>query len=229
MQPATTHVLARTLPFAAYMLFIALPETFALFGERFTLSAQGMQQLYPLQIGIPVLLMLLFRRQYDELAITDLRDTRSTLAAMACGILVYLLWIRMDWAPLTDTVPEGFRPDLYTDPAQRLTMTLVRVAGATLVVPLFEELFWRSFLTRYLLARDFRTVPQGSFTVFSFAATALLFGLEHTYLYAGIMAGVAYNALFFHTRSTMQCVLAHAITNGLLSMHVLATQQWHFW
>lgn len=222
-------VLARTLPFAAYMLFIAFPETVALLGERFALTPQDKQALYPLQIGLPVLLMVLFRKQYTELAAADLRSMRATLAALLCGIIVFLLWLPLDWIPFGAAPAEGFRPDLYTHPTQRAVMTLLRVTGATLVVPLFEELFWRSFLSRYLISRNFLAVPQGTFTAFSFAATTLLFGLEHTFLVAGIMAGAAYNLLYRFTKSTTQCVLAHAVTNGLLCAHVLATQSWHYW
>ena len=44
----------------------------------------------------------------------------------------------------------------------------VRLMGAAVVVPVMEELFWRSFLMRYLINPDFRAVPMGAFAWFSF-------------------------------------------------------------
>lgn len=224
-----TPTLARVLPFAAFMLFIALPETLGFLSQSLVPSPETMQFFYPLQIGIPLLLMIVFRKQYVELSLSELGKFAHTALSITTGIVVYILWIHMDWALLSSTPSPGFRPHLFENPSTRVTMTAIRVFGAAIVVPLFEELFWRSFLTRYLAGRDFMTVPQGTFTVFSFAATSLLFGLEHTYLIAGIMAGTAYNLLYRQTRSTTQCVLAHAVTNGLLCLHVLTTEEWHYW
>ena len=221
--------LARVLPFAAFMLFIALPETLGFLSQSLVPSPETMQFFYPLQIGIPLLLMIVFRKQYVELSLSELGKFAHTALSITTGIVVYILWIHMDWALFSSTPSPGFRPHLFENPSTRVTMTAIRVFGAAIVVPLFEELFWRSFLTRYLAGRDFMTVPQGTFTVFSFAATALLFGLEHTYLIAGIMAGTAYNLLYRQTRSTTQCVLSHAVTNGLLCLHVLTTEEWHYW
>jgi CAAX prenyl protease-like protein len=111
----------------------------------------------------------------------------------------------------------------------RSVLIAFRIAGASLVVPLMEELFWRSFLLRYLIKTDFTTVAVGTFTWGSFAAVAVLFGLEHDFIIAGIMAGVAYNLLAVYTRSIAQCVLSHGVTNLVLGIYVLTTGKWQFW
>ena len=51
------------------------------------------------------------------------------------------------------------------------------VHPGALVVPVMEELFWRSFLLRYLVHPDFASVPLGSFTWGSFLVATALFGL----------------------------------------------------
>jgi CAAX prenyl protease-like protein len=56
-----------------------------------------------------------------------------------------------------------------------------------------------------------------------------MFGFEHNYILAGIMAGVAYNILLYKTRSLAQCVLAHAVTNLALAVYVVVTGNWQFW
>jgi CAAX prenyl protease-like protein len=58
---------------------------------------------------------------------------------------------------------------------------------------------------------------------------AVLFGLEHNLILAGIMAGVAYSLLLYWTKSIYQCILAHAVTNLVLGIYVLQTGYWQFW
>jgi CAAX prenyl protease-like protein len=92
-----------------------------------------------------------------------------------------------------------------------------------------EELFWRSFLLRYIVDDKIDTVPIGTFTWASCIVTVVLFGLEHNFILAGIMAGVFYNLLLYWSRSIVQCVLAHAVTNLALSIYIVYTGRWQFW
>ncbi|BCO11434.1 Abortive infection protein [Citrifermentans bremense] len=92
-----------------------------------------------------------------------------------------------------------------------------------------EEIFWRSFLLRYLVDTDFESIPIGSFTWSSFIISTVLFGLEHHFFVAGMIAGVIYSLIVYKTRSIVQCVLAHAITNLALACYVLYTGKWYFW
>ena len=135
----------------------------------------------------------------------------------------------MDWTLGASAIPPGFNPTQLPDGAVRILMTCFRIVGAVLVVPLMEELFWRSFLLRYLIDNNFEKVRIGTFTWASFLFTVVLFGLEHNYIYAGIMAGVVYNLILYKTRSLAQCVLAHAVTNLALAIYVIFTGKWQFW
>jgi CAAX prenyl protease-like protein len=92
-----------------------------------------------------------------------------------------------------------------------------------------EELFWRSFLLRYLISPHFQAVRLGTFTPFSFVATVVLFGVEHDLWLAGMMAGAAYTLLLYKTGRLWPCILAHAVTNLSLGIHVLMTGQWQWW
>ena len=91
-------------------------------------------------------------------------------------------------------------------------------------------MFWRAWLPRVLVARDFRTVRLGSYTTMTFVATAVLFASEHgPYWEVGLIAGVIYNWWMFRTRSLGDLVLAHGLTNLLLSIFVLVTGRWEYW
>ncbi|PID57042.1 CAAX prenyl protease-related protein [candidate division KSB3 bacterium] len=104
-----------------------------------------------------------------------------------------------------------------------------RLIGAVIVVPIFEELFWRSFVLRWLINEDFRSVPIGTFSWFSATAVILAFAFEHHRWFAGIFAGLLYHALLYYKKDISACVIAHATTNLLLAVYVLLTQQWSYW
>lgn len=107
---------------------------------------------------------------------------------------------------------------------------VVRVVESTVLVPIIEELFWRGWLMRWVIRPDFEKVPLGKYTAFSFWAVAVLFAAEHgPYWEVGLAAGVAYNWWCVRTHSLADCMLAHAVTNGLLAGYVLLFDQWQYW
>jgi len=195
----------------------------------FKLEATTLYYLYPAKTLVTGYLLYVFKDHYYELSVRDLVKLPATIAAIGTGLLVFALWIKMDWVLTAAGVPQGFNPSLLPGRSAQIAMILFRIAGAVLVVPLMEELFWRSFLIRYIIDRDFENVRLGTFTWASFLITVVLFGLEHNYLLAGIMAGIFYNLVLYKTRSLAQCVLSHAVTNLLLSIYVVSTGKWQYW
>jgi len=223
--------LPRYLPFAVFMAFIGLNELLQTLAKHgvLQLEAATLYYMYPLKTLVVGYLLFRYRKTYEELRFKELSKIPTTLVVFCVGVLVCLLWVQMDWTLDAASAPPGFNPALLPDPAVRLAMTCFRIAGAVLVVPLMEELFWRSFMIRYLINNDFVRVPVGTFTWASFLFTVALFGAEHNYIYAGIMAGVVYNLILYKTRSLTQCVLAHAVTNLALAIYVVSTGNWQFW
>ena len=108
-------------------------------------------------------------------------------------------------------------------------LATVRLIGAALVVPIMEELFWRSFLLRYLITPKFTTIPVGTFTPMSWLITIVLFGLEHHLWFAGMVAGLAYTLLCYLTGRLWPAIIAHGVTNLCLGIHVLVTEEWYWW
>jgi hypothetical protein len=106
----------------------------------------------------------------------------------------------------------------------------VRVLESAALVPVLEELFWRGWLMRWAIRADFENVPVGQYTALSFWTVAFLFAAEHgPYWEVGLIAGVAYNWWCVRTRNLADCILAHAVTNGLLAGYVLLFDRWQFW
>jgi CAAX prenyl protease-like protein len=221
----------RYIPFAVFMGFIGLDECIRFLAGQglFTLETTTLYYLYPVKALTVGYLLYRFKDYYHELTFKDLGNLPATLASCGVGLLVFALWIKMDWTLGSSGVPQGFNPALLPGGIIQISMTVFRIAGAVLVVPLMEELFWRSFLIRYIVDKNFDTVRMGTFTWVSFLLTVVLFGLEHNYIYAGIMAGIVYNLLLYRTRSLAHCVLSHAVTNLALAIYVVFTGKWQFW
>ncbi len=215
------------------MAFIGFEELLDFLRARglVAFSDAGMMWLYPVKAAVAAGLLLYFYRRYDELSWRDLGNWSNTLLSLVVGGLVFMLWINMDWSlPLAGAGERNlFNPGLIASPIARSFLVGSRLAGAVLVVPLMEELFWRSFLLRYLQGEDFLKVEIGRFTWFSCLATIVLFGLEHHLFYAGMMAGLFYNLLIYRSKSIAQCTLAHAVTNLALGLYVLFSHNWSFW
>ena len=110
-----------------------------------------------------------------------------------------------------------------------LLFIIARIVGSTLVVPPLEEMFYRSFVYRFLARKDFLAVPLSQFIFRPFVITSVVFGLAHHEWLAGILCGFAYQGLIIWKGRLGDAVTAHAITNFLLGLWVVWQGAWHFW
>ncbi len=217
----------RILPFAVYMVLIfAFDLLKPLMPEGF-LTANYTAITYSVRILTVAAILIYCFKSYDELSLDNLKAVH-VLGALAAGAVVFVLWINMDWDFATLGSSEAYDPRILPGKTYYAFLA-VRLAGTALVVPLFEEIFWRSFVLRYIINQDFTAVKIGAFTWMSFIISSLLFGSEHYLWLAGIMAGVLYNLLLYWSRSIYVCILAHGVTNLLLGIYVIRTGSWQFW
>jgi hypothetical protein len=222
---------SRVAPFVVFMAFIALEQGLRALLERQVLhfEATVLLWLYLPKAVLVGLMLWLLRQCYTEITTKDLRDYRQTALSIFSGLLVFIFWINMDWTLGSQLAPAGFNPESFASEQAKWSMIFIRVTGAVIIVPIMEELFWRSFLLRYLIDANFTAVTIGRFSLFSFLAVSVFFGLEHHYVFAGIMAGVFFNLIYYATKSIAQCILAHSVANLSLAAYVLLTQEWRFW
>lgn len=216
-------ILSRCLPFIVYMAFVGVQEFlgWAGYGEGVLLF------LYPLKILLVGATLLFMWRSYDELGLKGF-NISNTVFSFSIGIAVFILWINMDWPFAIIGELKGFDPNSIEGGGRNVWIA-VRMFGAAMIVPVMEEIFWRSFLLRYIIKPDFKAVAIGQYTLSSFVISTVLFGLEHNMFLAGMMAGAAYNIVLYRTKSVPQCILAHAMTNLLLGIYVIYTNNWQFW
>jgi hypothetical protein len=164
--------------------------------------------------------------------VTEMR-WRISAEAVFAGVLVFVLWIGLDpFYPSIAGKPKGWNPHetfgLNTPLAW--TFILVRILGSTLIVPPLEEVFYRSFVYRWLVKPDFWNVPLGHFAWWPFLGTSLIFGLAHPHQWvAGILCGFVYQGLVCRHKRLGDAMTAHAITNLLLGTWVAWKGAWLFW
>lgn len=212
----------RVLPFLVYLLFILVVDLLG----RFGVPAAQLRWIYGLKIFAVTMTLLMCWRHYTELHSWRVGPIWAAIA-VAVGVIVFILWIALGAGWMVVGTPAGFDPRNggHID----YLMVAVRIAGAALVVPIMEELFWRSFLMRWLDAADFLSVAPGKVRLQSVAIAALLFGFEHNQWLAGIVAGVAYSALYMRQKSLWTPILAHAVTNGVLGVWIVHSANWTYW
>lgn len=212
----------RILPFAVYVFFIVAGDLLARAGA----PAGVLRWLYPVKVALVAIVLALFWRRYTELKRFRL-STTTLVTAIVTGLVVLALWIRLDAGWMIVGSSSGYDPRV--DGQIDWLLVVIRIAGAALVVPVMEELFWRSFLMRWVDSVDFESVEPSQLSLKSFAITVLLFGFEHNLWLAGVVAGAAYGWLYMRHRTLWSPIIAHAITNGLLGLWVVSTGNWSYW
>jgi len=146
---------------------------------------------------------------------------------------VFAVWVGLDgWYPRFSDPGEGWNPFKHYGAGSGVGWfyVAIRILGSSIVVPPLEEVFYRSFLYRYFVKLDFRSIPLCRFHALSFFVTSIIFGLMHPDRWlAGILCGIAYQGLVVRKNRLGDAMTAHAITNLLLGVWVVWKGAWNFW
>jgi CAAX prenyl protease-like protein len=163
--------------------------------------------------------------------ITEMRWAVSW-EAVVVGVAVFVMWVGLnDYYPKLGKAGPGWDPHVQFGAGSALAWLFIvgRMLGSTFVVPPLEEVFFRSFLYRYIIKVEFLSVPLGTFHWTAFLATSAIFGFEHHEWLAGILCGFAYQGLVCWKKRLGDAITAHAITNFLLGLWVIWKGAWGFW
>jgi uncharacterized protein len=187
--------------------------------------------LFPVRYVIVLAVLVFASRPF-----VSLKPSRP-LASAAVGIFVFVLWVGPDllfhyrhhWLfenGITGHVTSSLPPALRAN----VLFLAIRVLSSVALVPVLEELFWRGWLMRWWIDRDFLRVRVGTYQPAAFWLVAVLFASEHgPYWDVGLIAGIVYNLWIMHTANLADCILAHAVTNCALAAYVLTAGQWQYW
>ena len=233
--------LARILPFGLLLLGIAFDAPLK---DRLGALPWDPRWDYAVRSLCALLALVWLWPRLPELRWRPVPGASAWLLAGGLGLAVFALWIApplrafaqsaggFDARWLRLAAPgqggSGFTP-LDAHGQLQWGLTAARLAGSLLVVPVAEELFWRSFLMRWIENTDFLARDPRQIGLRAWALQALLFGVEHELWLAGIVAGLAYGWLYRRSGRIWLPIAAHALTNGLLGLWVLQGAHWSYW
>jgi exosortase E/protease (VPEID-CTERM system) len=222
--PASSPKERRADPTAAYLgplmaLLAVTMVTAALSG--------GFDRFYPLRVAVTAAACWVFWRR--SMNWPHIRAC-WTWGGVAIGAAAFVVWLGLDRAsgrPQSDPPIAKALADMPAGLAA--TWVAFRVIGSVVTVPIAEELAFRGYLMRRLIAADFEQVSSRRFTWFSFLASSLLFGALHGQWLAGTTAGMLYAWAMCRRGRIADAMVAHATTNALIAVDVLVCGNWHLW
>jgi CAAX prenyl protease-like protein len=164
----------------------------------------------------------------------DLRPfpaVKDLALSVVVGLVVWGLWVGLDG--LYPPIPLvgrriGFDPTTLAA-VPRSVFFGVRLLGLVVLVPVIEELFWRSFLIRWLIEPEFQKVPIGHVTVMSAGATSVFFALVHPEWLPALLTGLLWAWLLRRSKSVSACAISHAIANLALGVYIIVAGAWRYW
>lgn len=221
-----TPAAARIIPFGVFIAFVML-HTLA--DEPLRSMGLDTRWLYPARTIAVALLLFAFWRHYTEIYSYAGITGRQIWVAFSAGIAVFLLWINLDFEWAAFGKPLEFDPTLPDGSGFDWVLVCFRLMGLILVVPVMEELFWRSFLLRWLDRHDFLSYDPRMVSLRAMLLCALLFALEHDLWFAGLLAGLVYSLVYVRGGNLWLPIISHATTNAALAWWILATGHWRFW
>ena len=200
----------------------------ALSGVESWLPIAAYPFVYALKIVIVSGLLIGFRGP-----LRDVRpDARLFVPAAILGLAVFISWIAIDqFVPYPHFGSRlAFDPfGAIQDPLSRGLFLLVRFLGLIVVVPIMEELFFRSFMLRSITSVDFSSIAIGDYSLAAIWSVAALSAAVHPEWLAASVASLAYTWTLGRTRSLFAVIVAHGSSNCALGAYIVATHAWRLW
>ena len=221
MDAIRKNILAAVLPFFTWIgLQTILPTTAGAYAARTVATAA---------VGLACLVLA-------NKGFKAIKALKAIIIGLVTGLVVCALWIWPDsfswyrtwlcWPIGTQPTPPAASP--YDPAVCGWTLTIVKLVGSAFVIAPVEEVFFRSFLYRWLQNRDFAAVPLSRFDLSAFLWMVLLFTLEHDRPIAAAMAGAVYGLIAIRW-GLGSAIVAHVVTNLALGLHVIYHGVWGFW
>jgi len=198
----------------------------AILGASFiSKSASGyFEWLYPLRFIAAAIALWLFRNEYRSL------NWRFGWAAPLTGVGIFLVWAGPSFFAHQNAASSLGTALAALSPTTRITWIAFRVVAAVVTVPIAEELAFRGYLARRLMARDFDRVSFLHLSLLAIGLSSVAFGVMHgQHWLVGIVAGLAFSLILRHRGRMGDAVVAHAVSNLLLAAWVLARGDWGLW
>lgn len=178
---------------------------------------QWRYQLLILGSIIAATLLYLWQDKVKYDAVTSAPGTH-TLIGVGAGLSLAILWYILVHTGVS--TPESLQiAELWPGPRKYIIIILITTAFAV-IIPAVSELFWRSFLLRYLIAPDFKSIRLGTFNLFSFIIVVVLGSLptsnHSAYLF---VSGLVYTGITLWSKNIYCSIIAHMVANfGIMGL-----------
>jgi uncharacterized protein len=218
--------LSRILPFATFIALMMVEALLEWVAPNFHDSAK--YAFYPIRVFVTlaVLVWLWFAVERYRLSFAGL-SASSLAIAVLLGAGVIAFWIGV--GPLFRVGEPSNGNPIPQDALYGKVWLISRFLGAVFVVPIIEELFWRSYLARRIDAVDIDSLNPSEISWRAVIATSVVFSLAHREVVAGVVAGIAFCWLYKRRGDLREAVLAHAVANALLFAYVWKFSAFEFW
>jgi exosortase E/protease (VPEID-CTERM system) len=183
--------------------------------------SSGFEALYPLGVLATVAALAHYRSAYRRF------EFDFSPAPVLIGFLVFAMWIALDASYSGSGGATRTMPDLA--PGLLAAWLAFRVVGTVITVPIAEELAFRGYLLRKLVASDFESVPPTRFTWLSFLGSSVLFGLMHQSWLAGTLAGAGFAWAVYRRGRVTDAIVAHMTANALIVATAFTFGRWDLW
>jgi len=183
----------------------------------------GFDALYPLRVLAGAAVLCWARAELPRVR----REAHGTGILFGCA--AFALWLGLERLGVQPREARAAQALAELAPVAAAAWIAFRALGFVVVAPLVEELAFRGFLARRLVARDFEGVGYRAITPFAWALSSLAFGLLHGQWIAGTLAGALFGLAALRRGRLGDAIVAHATTNILLVVYWGTVGPWHGW
>jgi exosortase E/protease (VPEID-CTERM system) len=178
-------------------------------------------QFYLAATAIPVLAALWFCRS----TLLSLEWKPSWFSALA-GCAVFAITASVSYetsahAPISTAVA-------HLPITETFVLFALSLADGAFAIPLAQELAFRGYLARKLVAPSFEQVTFERFTWLSFLVSSIAFGILEPNWLTGVFAGMIYAAAMYRRGLLSDAIVAHVTSAGLLFALATITGKWAF-
>lgn len=155
----------------------------------------------------------------------DLSDFKISIEPVLVGLAVALLWILM--SPADNAGNREIHRVLAGLSGVTVSVWVVfRILGSILIAPIAEEFALRGYLLAKLSRSTGMTKGRMPIVPWAVVISAVSFGALHESWLAGIFAGLAYTVVRLRTAHLGHAITAHAITNLIICVYALISENW---
>ncbi len=180
---------------------------------------------FPLQFASGALAIWLCRQEYRKIAVSP------AWRPVLYGVASFAVWACLDLLLMKPGAnAEAARALAAAPQPARIAWIAIRALAAVTAVPFAEELAFRAFLLRRIVSPAFRSVEPSQVTLLPIliasAASGLLYGDRWP---AAAIAGLLYSLAYVRRGNIGDSLIAHTVSNAMLTAYVLLSGSWSIW